>query len=290
MNTTLKVIFIVLGTIFAVILLVGAGMVIGRFAFGSSGWWMPMHGFTQGSSFVFDRNSGPGMMQGSFEQRDGYGVCPNEGRFAFGRGMMGRWGVSNETCGGFQEVGPGMMWNTTPQGSRNTDPISVEDAKAAVNDFLASYGNDDLVLAEIMVFDNHAYAEIVEESTGIGAMEVLIDPETLYVYPEHGPNMMWNQKYSQMGHGMMGGYYRSDETPETMTVTPEEAVQKAQAYLDRYESGLKVEDHADLFYGYYTLHTSLGGETVGMLSVNGYSGDVFMHTWHGDFIEMVEYE
>jgi len=24
------------------------------------------------------------------------------------------------------------------------------------------------------------------------------------------------------------------------------------------------------------------------LSVNGYSGQVFLHTWHGDFIEMTE--
>jgi hypothetical protein len=30
---------------------------------------------------------------------------------------------------------------------------------------------------------------------------------TLAVYPGHGPNMMWNQKYSPMGGGgmMMGG-------------------------------------------------------------------------------------
>jgi hypothetical protein len=30
------------------------------------------------------------------------------------------------------------------------------------------------------------------------------------------------------------------------------------------------------------------GETVGMLSVNGYTGQVFPHTWHGDFVEMSE--
>jgi hypothetical protein len=27
-----------------------------------------------------------------------------------------------------------------------------------------------------------------------------------------------------------------------------------------------------------------------MLSVNGYSGQVFLHTWHGTFIEEAEYE
>ena len=74
-----------------------------------------------------------------------------------------------------------------------------------------------------------------------------------------------------------------------MSVSPEEAIQAAQAYLDRNGTGLQVEDHADPFYGYYTLHTTRNGETVGMLSVNGYTGDVFLHTWHGNFITSQEY-
>jgi heat shock protein HslJ len=39
------------------------------------------------------------------------------------------------------------------------------------------------------------------------------------------------------------------------------------------------------FYGYYTLDFSKDGKVSGMLSVNGYSGQVFLHTWHGSFIE-----
>ena len=31
------------------------------------------------------------------------------------------------------------------------------------------------------------------------------------------------------------------------------------------------------------------GEIFGMLSINGYSGDVWYHSWHGDFISMEEY-
>ena len=85
----------------------------------------------------------------------------------------------------------------------------------AVEAYLADLGNDDLEVAEIMVFDNNSYAIVVEESTGIGAFELLVDPATKAVYPEYGPNMMWNLKYgmhagSGFGGGMMGGYGDND--------------------------------------------------------------------------------
>ena len=66
-----------------------------------------------------------------------------------------------------------------------------------------------------------------------------------------------------------------------------EAVELAQAYLDTYVSdNLEVDQHADPFYGYYTLHVNRAGQTIGMLSVNGYTGEVFLHTWHGNLLEM----
>jgi hypothetical protein len=42
------------------------------------------------------------------------------------------------------------------------------------------------------------------------------------------------------------------------------------------------------FYGYYTIDFEKDGKVIGMLSVNGYSGQVFLHTWHGTFIEEAE--
>lgn len=49
-------------------------------------------------------------------------------------------------------------------------------------------------------------------------------------------------------------------------------------------------EHPAQFYGYYTLDFEKDGETIGILSVNGFNGQVFLHTWHGLFIEEVEYE
>jgi hypothetical protein len=142
-----------------------------------------------------------------------------------------------------------------------------------------------------MQFSNHFYGEVREESTSIGAFEILIDPVTAAVIPEFGPNMMWNVKYGHMGGGMMGrgmgmmGGIATGYTGE-MTLTADEALELAQGYLDATVPGTFV-DGPEAFYGYYTLHTTNEqGEITGMLSVNGSTGQVWPHTWHGEFIEM----
>jgi len=103
-----------------------------------------------------------------------------------------------------------------------------------------------------------------------------------------GPNMMWNQKYGNMRAGMMafGSNFRTAEMP----VSEDEALAVANQYLQRNNSSLAVEGHPDRFYGYYTMHTLADDKISGMLSVNGYNGNVFIHTWHGGFIKMTEHE
>jgi hypothetical protein len=60
--------------------------------------------------------------------------------------------------------------------------------------------------------------------------------------------------------------------------------------LEANRPGVSSVAHADPFYGYYTIHTLRDGEIEGMLSVHGESGQVWYHTWHGDFVQMVEME
>ncbi|MGQ9794008.1 MAG: hypothetical protein ACUVSF_10045, partial [Anaerolineae bacterium] len=72
-----------------------------------------------------------------------------------------------------------------------------------------------------------------------------------------------------------------------MPVTSEQAVEQAQKYLDQLKAGLKAGE-AETFYGYYTLHVERDGQITGMLSVNGYTGAVWYHHWHGEFIAMEE--
>ncbi len=183
-------------------------------------------------------------------------------------------------------MGPGMM---NRFGYPDTGaPISLDEAVEAAERYLAAYGNPDLTLVEVMEFSDNFYAEVEEQSTGIHAFEILIDRFTGYVYPEPGPNMMWNTKYGHMGGGMMGGWRRSQTG--ALSVSTEQAQEFAQQWLDRYLPGTSVAEEADAFYGYYTIHVMKGDQIYGMLSVNGYTGEVWYHTWHGDFINMKEME
>lgn len=227
--------------------------------------------------------------------------------FAFGRSAA--WGYPAGMMGN-SGFGPGSMMGSFGS-TANADPLSVEEARTAVESYLTSFGNDDLTIAEIMTFDNNAYAIVVEESTGIGAFELLVDPVTKAVFPEYGPNMMWNLKYGMMSSfggygmmgpgmmmggnrngGMMGGFGNNDtalpEVSAQLSVSPEEAFAAAQSYLDQYSPGVKVAEEITAFYGYYTIDLEKDGAIVGMLSVNGFTRQVFPHTWHGDFIEMSE--
>lgn len=203
-----------------------------------------------------------------------------------GSWMMNRYNM----MGGFSRAGLCAYNNTSD------NILTIDQTKQAVESYLQNVDNSDLELEEIMIFDNHAYARIVEISTGIGAMELLVDPSTLSVYPEYGPNMMWNRKYGHIGgNGMMGGtgmmngdFLDPSFVSSEMTVSPEQAFEFAQQYLDQQFPGYKMSDDVYPFYGYYTIDILKDEQPTGMLSINGYSGQVFLHTWHGTFIEMWE--
>ena len=139
-----------------------------------------------------------------------------------------------------------------------------------------------LKVKEIMEFSNNFYVIAQEESTEVNAFELLVDRDTGSVGPEPGPNIMWNTKY-----GPMSGY-RGAPTAN-MPVSASKALEYAQNWLDANMPGAMVEE-PETFYGYYTIDISRNDDTYGMLSVNGYSGEVWYHTWHGQFIRMVEYD
>jgi hypothetical protein len=107
------------------------------------------------------------------------------------------------------------------------------------------------------------------------------------ITPEPGPNMMWNKKYSPMSNGMMGFY--GNQWPTTMTISSGRAAALAQSYLNSNFSNAKTE-MVTQFYGYYTFDFTVNGKIYGMLSVNGYTGQVWFHSWHGAFIQEVEFD
>ena len=283
MNQTFKVVLFVLAG-----LLIAAALIFAGFFFGQRQNPQVEFGYgynANNSSNMPFFNRGFGGMMGGFR-----GSCGNSS-YGTGRGMMG----GNGTLGGFGYS------NSLRNGTVNNS-LTVESAHNAVQDYLDTLGNADLEIEEVMLFNQNAYAIVVEKSTGVGAMELLVDPYTLNVFPEYGPNRMWNLKYGVMGNGTGGCNFSSGGTcgsglapndanaTAEMAISMDDAADIANEYLAANLSGASVHLPGTAFYGYYTFDYMEDGQMTGMLSVNGSTGQVWLHTWHGQFIEEWELE
>lgn len=187
--------------------------------------------------------------------------------------MMGGRGYDQQLPYGRGPMMGGRGYNQPQTGTRITQDEAVQQARA----YLARL-DANLSLSEVMEFENNFYLVAVEKDGGHAAMELLVDAYTGQVMPEHGPNMMWNQKYGHMGGGQVDS-----------TVSMDDARAAAQTYLDANLPGAQVETDGGLaFYGYYTFDYTQNGKIAGMLSVNGLDSTVWLHTWHGAFINEKE--
>jgi len=190
-------------------------------------------------------------------------------RRGFG-GMMGGYGLTNP------DATSGTCSYMNQSQITGTSRIGIEEAQFALEAYVDEFS--DLELIEVMEFEENFYGVVIEQNTGKGAMELLVDPFSGQVYPEHGPNMMWNEKY-----GHMGSWYST--SGETLTL--ESASDLAQGALEEQVPGAKIEGMGVEFYGYYTFDYEIGGEIAGMLSVSN-DRQTWLHTWHGAFIQEIE--
>jgi len=265
----------------AIIVILGAGYAVARPDGGDSwggmmgglgsGIWNSMMGYGNGAtdgygSMMGGNGPGSGMMGYGNGATAGYGSMM--GGNGPGSGMM--TGHGNGYCG----AGGGYTGSSY---GVNATPVSIEKAKESVEQYLTSTGNSDLKLSEAIEFDNNFYAGVKEQSTGTHAFELLVNKYTGAVFPEMGPNMMWNTKYGHMKWN----------TTAQANIGEEQALKNAQNYLDNVLPGTKV-DNADAFYGYYTIEVQKDGKIYGMLSVNSNTGAVWYHNWHGAFVKILE--
>ena len=170
------------------------------------------------------------------------------------------------------------------QNSSN-EKLTPDQVLSDVENYLEGYGNN-LEVADIFVFtDADYYVSVEEKDTGRGAMELLVNPYTGQIYPEPGPNMMWNEKYSMM----MGGSFRYNaNATDTATVDRTEAVKIADDFVkSQFGEAFSVPGDGHAFYGYYTFHIEEDGKVIGMLSVNDRTGEVWYHDWHGDLEQVI---
>ncbi len=275
------VIFAVLGTGYAMARPAGAGngmmgggyygnRMMGDYGNGVTGGFFGMMGQYAGMMGNFGNGIWNTMMGGYRNMMgygNGYGSMMGGGNWGPGNGMMG-YGNWNGSCGAGYAVSANGV---------NTTPITIDKAKDAVQQYLDSTGNSDLKISEVIEFENNFYAGVKEQSTGLHAFELLVNKYTGVVFPEMGPNMMWNTKYGYMNWNNQG----------QTNISEEQALENAQDYLDNALPGSKVGD-ADAFYGYYTIEVLKEGKIYGMLGVNDYTGAVWYHNWHGAFVKILE--
>ena len=189
-----------------------------------------------------------------------------------GCGMMGRSGY----------FAPPASYSTSPNSVVPAAPITLTTAVTIAQNYLTSLNNPNLAIAQVEEYSQNFYVQTYEKNTGVGAFQMLIDKYTGAISPEPGPNMMWNTKYGMMSGGMMGTYVGTPTA--AMPINVNQAKTNAQQFLNTYYPGTTVGD-TTTFYGYYNIEVLNAGNTYGMLSVNGYSGQVWYHTWHGTFIQ-----
>ncbi len=182
---------------------------------------------------------------------------------------MGRFGYNNG-------------YTTTPPYAYTGTQLNITTAATIAKNYVTSLNNPDLAVKHIEEYTGNFYVQVGEKSTGNGAFELLITKYTGSIYPEMGPNMMWNTKYGMMRSGILGGIFGTPTA--TTTVTATQATANAQQYLSSYLPGATTGD-VTAFFGYYTIEVLSNGATYGMLSVNGYTGQVWYHTWHSTFIQ-----
>jgi hypothetical protein len=248
--------------------------IMGGYGSGITGGFSGMMGQYAGMMSNFGNGIWNGMM-GGYRGMMGYG----NGTTARYGGMMGGNGPGNGMMGygnGNGYCGTGAGYAGSGYGA-NATPITIDQAKDAVQQYLASTGNSDLKLSEVIEFDNNFYAGVKEQSTGTYAFELLVNKYTGAVFPEMGPNMMWNAKYGHMNWN----------TSVQATVTEKQATGYAQNFLDKALPGTRAGS-VDAFYGYYTIEVLKDGKIYGMLSVNSNSGAVWYHNWHGAFVKILE--
>ena len=196
--------------------------------------------------------------------------------FQFGGGCMGAFGWNSYIYGYGYKTAP-----YTYTGA----PLNIATAETISQNYVSAIGNPDLAVKEVEEYSANFYVQVYDKSTGIGAFELLVNKYTGSIYPEMGPNMMWNTKYGMMRSGILGGIFGTPTT--TMALTQTQAEENAQEFLDAYYPRTTVGE-ATPFYGYYHVMVESAGAPYGMLSVNGYTGQVWFHNWHGTFIQELQ--
>jgi len=168
--------------------------------------------------------------------------------------------------------------------------IDLKDLNQNVENFVKAI-NMNYEIDVILTFTNSDYYYSIKDSeSGKGVLELQINPLTGVIYPEFGPNMMWNTNFniSDMNsrNGMNNLTFR-DDFKNNDIISLEESIILARKYFENLDMIYDVDQEGLEFSGYYTLYVKDNNKTIGLLSVNYYTGDIWYHAWHGDVKELI---
>ncbi|HZQ09684.1 MAG TPA: hypothetical protein VFD70_24110 [Anaerolineae bacterium] len=199
---------------------------------------------------------------------------------------MGSMAGSQSMMGGGGVMGGGMMGPDAMNRLPGAKPLTLDEAATRIQQYVTALNNADLKVADLEEYTWNFYGMVKETSTGKGAFQLIVDKYSGAVIPEMGPNMMWNAKYSPMA--VMMGNVGMTITGDNMTLSADQAKEKAQTFLKAFLPTTTLVVPPDMFYGYYNFDVLRDGKPFGMLSVNGNTGAVWYHTWHGEYLGMKE--
>jgi len=190
------------------------------------------------------------------ERNPDTGLYPGNG---MGRGVPG-YGMMGQGMTG----GMGMMSIYTA----DSRPVTEADARTRAMTF-ANRFYPGTTIGDFMEFSLNYYVEL-KDASNMSVAEVLVDRYTGTVTPEPGPNMVWNTGY------------RAQSSSQAVTYDSARGKTLAETFLAGYLPGATVQESTS-YPGYYTFDFGRG-KTEGMLSLNAYTGGIWVHTWHGQFI------
>lgn len=160
----------------------------------------------------------------------------------------------------YQEFGPNMMWNLK-YGMMGTGNMMGLGNSSYFGNMMGNGNSSNF--GTMMGLGNNSYA---------------------------GNMMGFSNRWANMqSYGFSNNLLDEKNLSTDSTLTLEEAKVLAEKYIaSNYSSEYSIENDAHAFYGYYTFHLDKNDSAAGMLSVNGLTGAVWFHTWHGTIIDTVE--
>ncbi len=221
-----------------------------------------MYSSTYGPSGYQPGQMGPGMMNNpGYNYSSGSGMMGNTGyNYSSGSGMMGNMMRGNM-----------MMGNMMALYDPRARPITQDEALRSMESLARQYYGSNVEVEDFMAFSSNYYAVLKDANSSQDIAEVLVDRYSGSAYPEPGPNMMWNTRY---------GAGRTQAGSAGYDLTG--AKKLAEDFLTGYLPGAQIMESKQM-PGYYTF--DFGRKDVeGMMSVNAFSGQIWVHTWHGSYL------